>query len=416
VSVLGVTGLGPAWVRGAADLATLGLVWVLPVAAAAWAIAATTRREPTGPALAVRLGLAGAALSYVLALGTEVRQLTRVLGPAPYRLLAEASTVFEGVRVPARFGGFLMLFLALAAAGTVAALARARLPRARLAALLAACLALAGCLWELPVPPLPQGRGLVPLPALAHPAYQWLRGQPGTGAILELPDWRGGAGTDYRLREWRALRYMLASKQHDRPLVNGTGRIRPFFYQRFRGIPSWTDPFFTFVSAYFPVDYVMIHEAGIPPADRDALWARLEGGGDGWRLAYRAAGIRAYTVDRSFGSGTHLDRVFVRRDLLPAALVGFSVRLAPGQQPADPAAAAPVLLDLARDFEPVASWPIDETWREVRVRVPVGEASPTLEAGWPRAGVVLRWTTRGTPAPAFEIRALSVARDDGPRN
>jgi hypothetical protein len=407
----------PGALGGAADLGTLALIWSGPVAAMVWAVAGTTPGAAVGPAVAIRLGLAGTALSYVLALGTEARILSRAIGPAPYVLLTQASSAFEGVRVPARFGGLLMLFLALVAAGAVATLARARSGRHRPAVFGLASLGLLACFAELPVPALPEGRYLVPVPDLEHPAYAWLRTVPGHSAILELPDWPSEGEVHWQHRSFRALRYMLASRQHGRPLVNGTGRVEPFFWQRFRRIPPWTDPFFTFITAYFPIRHVVVHEAGIPIADRDAVLARLDGGSDGWQPIFRAEGVRIYAIDRSFGGGTFVDRLFLRRDVAPRAEVVFRARVAPEAGPAaGGAGAATTVLELHCDRQPVGSWEIDAAWGEFRVTVPVDVAGVSAERGWPRAGVLFRWKTLGDPGPAFEIRDLSVAGVPGSRD
>jgi hypothetical protein len=416
-SVLGLLLPQPGPARGAAELGALTLVWVGPVAAMVWAIAVTDRRVPVGPALALRLGVAGTVLSFVLALGTEARHLGRAIGPAPYWLLAQASSAFEGVRVPARFGGILMLFLALVAAGTLAALARREARWSRLAALGLGSLAIVACVAELPLPPLPQGRWLVPLPELDHPVYRWIRDQPGRSAILELPDWPSGGSQHWERRSYRALRYMLASKQHGKPLVNGVGRVRPFFWQRFRRIEPWSDPFFTFIAAYFPISHVLVHEAGIPVAERDAVWARLNQDTDGWRPVFHSQGVRVYALDRSFGRGTYLDRLFLRREIAPRAEVVFSARVAPEARPtAEAGDQASTTLDLLRDRHPVGAWELGAGWREFRVTVPIDAVASDIERGWPRAGVLLRWKTQGNPGAAFEIRGLSVERVREPRH
>jgi hypothetical protein len=124
--------------------------------------------------------------------------------------------------------------------------------------------------------------------------------------------------------------------------------------------------------------------------------------------------VRIFTVDRSAARGPVVDRVFVRREIASLADVRFSARLAGND------VRSPVTLELLRDGEPVGSWEIRESWRDVRVTVPVGERAPARYdaqctagrapcAGWPHAGVLLRWrTTGGTPA-SFELSRLSVA-------
>ncbi len=167
------------------------------------------------------------------------------------------------------------------------------------------------------------------MPDLEDPAYAWMRDRPGRFGILELPDWPSLGGKDYQYRGWRSLRYMLASKAHGQHLVNGTGRIRPFLWRRFRRTEFWSDDFFGFIAAYFPADYVLVHEGGIPPRSRAAVWARLEGASDGWVEVFRSAAVRVYTIDRSFGRGSFIDRLFLRREIAPRASVSFSARVDP---------------------------------------------------------------------------------------
>jgi hypothetical protein len=395
----------------------LALIWLGPLAVMGWAIVETTADEATGPAAAIRLGIAGAAFSFVLALGPEARYFSEAIGRAPYWLLTQLSASFAGTRVPARFGGLSLLFLALVAAGALVVVGREAGRRLRFAGAGMATLAVLVCLVELPVPTLPRGRELVPLPELQDSAYAWIRSQPGRFGILELPDWPADGAQDWQYRGWRSLRYMLASKQHEQHLVNGTGRVEPFLWGRFRAVELWSDGFFEFIASYLPVRYVLVHEAGLPPASRDAVWARLDRATNGWRPLFRSpGGVRIYGVDRSAGRGAMVDRIYLRREVAPAADVAFSARVAtvgadyPGH----------ATLHLLRDGEPVGEWAIDGGWRELRIAVPVDatagdryeqrcEAGRPPCVGWPPAGVLFRWRTSADAPVAFEIRGLSIA-------
>jgi hypothetical protein len=399
---------GEAW-----RLAVLGLIWVGPVVVAAWAIASTHRGDATGPPAAVRLGAAGAVASFVLALGPQARHLAEPIGLAPYGLLAELSPAFQGARAPARFGGILVLFLALLAAGAAAELFRRDVGR-RVASLGLALAVLVAGFAELPVAGLTGARSLVPLPDLEDPAYAWIRTQPGRFGILELPDWPTGGGQQFEYKGWRSLRYMLASKQHGRHLANGTGRIEPFLWRRFRRVEPWTDEFFAYVGAYFPVRHVLVHEGGIPEGSRAAVWARLDGGADGWREVFRSARVRVYSVDRSFGRGTLVDRLLLRRETAPRARVAFSARVAPDARAAGQTATETATLELLRDGEPVAAWEIAHSWRRLETTVVVDRAAPADVGGWPRSAVRFTWRVQPDTAPAFEIRDLSVERDGVP--
>ncbi len=411
LALVGISALGfllplEGWLRDAWALTVLTLIWVGPAAAIAWAVAGTHAASAIGPQVAIRLGAAGAALSFVLALGPEARYLSEAIGPAPYWLLANASRAFEGTRVPARFGGIVILFLALVAAGALAALARGT-RASRMAGIGVACAALVACFWELPLPRFPQGLDLVTQRTVRHPVYVWLGEQPGPLAVLELPDWSSKANVDYRYRDWRALRYMLASKQHGHHLVNGTGRIEPMLWQRFRALEHWGDNFFAFITAYFPVDYVLVHDAGVPPPSRDALKARLLRGTDGWREVFSSTGVAVYAIDRSFGRGTQVDRLLLRRDLAPRADMVFSARAA--LEAGSAGGQMSTTLELVRDDELVETWEIDAEWRDFRVTVPVAAVGPG-EGGWPRTTTLFRWRVREGAGREFEMKGLNVAR------
>jgi hypothetical protein len=418
LALVGISALGfllplEGWLRDVWALSVLTLIWVGPVAAMAWAVAGTHAASAVGPHVAIRLGAAGAALSFVLAFGPEARYLNEALGPAPYWLLAKASRAFEGTRVPARFGGIVILFLALVAAGALAALARGS-RASRLASIGLACAALVACFWELPLPRLPKGLDLVTQRTVRHAVYVWLGEQPGPLAVLELPDWPSKANVDYRYRDWRALRYMLASKQHGHHLVNGTGRIEPMLWHRFRALEHWSDNFFAFITAYFPVDYVLVHDAGLPPSSREALKARLLRGTDGWREVFSSTGVAAYAIDRSFGRGTQVDRLLLRRDLAPRADIVFSARaVLEAGSASGSVGQMSTTLELVRDDELVETWELDAEWRDFRVAVPVAAVGPD-DGGWPRTTTLCRWRVRKGGGSAFEIRGLKVARSAEP--
>jgi hypothetical protein len=249
---------------------------------------------------------------------------------------------------------------------------------------------------------------------MRHPVYLWLGEQPGPLAILELPDWPSKANVDYRYREWRALRYMLASKQHGHHLVNGTGRIEPMLWHRFRTLDHWSDSFFAFITAYFPVDYVLVHEAGIQPSARDALKARLLRGTDGWREVFSSTGVTAYAIDRSFGRGTLVDRLMLRQHLAPRADIVFSARaMLEGESASANGGHTSATLELVREGELVETWELDAEWRDFRVTVPVAAVGPG-DDGWPRTATLLRWRVRESSGGAFEMRGLKVARGAEP--
>ena len=398
----------PPAVRAAAALGGLLLVWIAPPLLAVSAFKGTTAGSAAGPAVAIRVGLAVAALAFALALGPEARDFGRAIGPAPYVLLTYVSSAFEGTRAPARFGGIMLLFLAVVASGVLAMLFRDSRRPVRLAGVAIAGAALAACAMELPLPPLPQGQQLVTLGPLRDRAYRWLADQEAAGGILELPDWQPDAKVDYRLREWRSLRYMLASKQHPHRLVNGSGRIEPFLWRRFRTIEQWSDEFFSYITSYFPVDYVLVHELGIPESMRDAVWARL--GEQKWSEAFRSTRIRIYRVDRSAGRGSLVDRLVLRRDLAPRAEVQFSARTLGGAANGQTA-----VLELLRDGEVVAECAVDAEWRACTASVPVTDDVSNWRSEWPRTATLLRWQVRGDRAAAFELQEIKIGKGSDSR-
>ncbi len=387
--------------------AVLALLWLGPVVLMVWAIASTRATAATGAGVAIRIGLAGAALAFVFALGPQARHLGRVVGPAPYWLLTQLSSGFAGTRVPARFGGLVLLFLAMVASGVLTMLLRAPRRALQVTGAGVALAAVVGCVAELPVPQFPHGRELVALPRLRDPVYRWLADQDGRSGVLELPDWAPRANVHYRYREWRALRYMLASKQHGHQLVNGTGRVEPLLWTRFRRLEPWTDRFFDYITAYLPVEFVLLHEGGIPPESRDALWSRLKEGRDGWELIFRSTAIRVYRIDRSAGRGPVIDRLFLRREFVPNASVRFSARVVPagGDAAAAPASAT---VELLLDRELVTTFAIGPDWQPFEATVPVA-ALPAGPRDWPRGGALFRWQVRGQDT-VVEIRSLSVGR------
>ena len=419
LGLAGVTALGvllplPGLLGEAWRMSALALIWASPLAVVVWAIAETRGQEAIGPMVAIRLGLAGAFATYVLALGPEARFMTQTLGTAPYWLLAQASVAFEGARAPARFGGLVVLFLALLAAGVVATLAAGRKERLRLAGLSVTVAALLACLAEVPVPGLPEGREIHELPDLSEPAYEWIRERPGRFGILELPDWPSASAPHYEQRTWRALRYMLASKQHHQHLVNGTARTEPFLWRRFRRVDRWSDEYLEFIRAYFPVRFVLVHEEGLPPSGRDAVRAWLDQPTTGWDEVFRSPGTRVYTVDRSTGQGVFVDRLYLRRGIAPLARVAFSVRLRSGARSSTGGEPASGTLELLRDGDLVETWPITPTWRPLQAEVPIDATAPRDHGGWPGAAVLLRWRLRGEEEPGFELRGLSVEGSSAP--
>jgi len=127
--------------------------------------------------------------------------------------------------------------------------------------------------------------------------------------------------------------------------------------------------------------------------------------------------VSLFTIDRSFGRGPVVDRLFLRRHLAPRAEVAFSSRRADeaGAAGSDAGQTAPTL-ELLRDGEAIDAWPLGGEWREFRASVPVAAVPAERSRDWPRTTTLLRWRLRGAPSSSFELRDISVALDSTPRD
>lgn len=395
-------------------------LWVAPIGLAVWAVVATSGKRAFGARPALRLGLAGAALSFVFALGPQAHYQGEPIGPAPYALLVSASRVFEGTRVPARFGSLLVLFLALIAAAALLEAGAMVRRRSRAAVAAIAAIALIGTAWELP-----RDIRLTRVPDLADPVYDWLREQPEPLAVLELPEFMN----------WRSLRYMLASKQHRKQLVNGTARVEPFLWRDFVNIEPFSDEFFRYIRSYFPLTYVMLHRQGMPADMRYTASTRLQAGDSGWTEVHREGPTRVYTVDRSFDRGRYVDRIYLRRDIAPRAQVRFSARAMvepatgstvgaigdaardsrvgadiPGGPSRGGRDSVAITVELFQNAEIIEAFEIGPRWRDFELLIDVAPHGPLDDDPWPRPGTLLTWQLRDGETTPFEVRHLSVER------
>jgi hypothetical protein len=156
---------------------------------------------------------------------------------------------------------------------------------------------------------------------------------------------------------------------------------------------------------------VLVHEGGIPTSARGAVWDRLSRGTDGWRELYRSPQIRVYTIDRSFGRGSVVDRLALRRDLAPLAEVRFEARLASSpDSPAGTDRPQPSVLELLRDGEPAGECVLTDRWQSCQASVPVAADAGDRQSEWPKTTTLLRWRVRGHPDAVFELRGLSIGK------
>ena len=164
----------------------------------------------------------------VLSLGPSISALgVEVADRGPYALLYEHVPGFGGLRVPARFGMAVVLFVAiLAGLGAASLLRRFRRPVPPLA--LGVAFLLESLAAPIEVHPLADHPALRPLVGKEGPAiYRCVAELPADAVLAEMP-------VQDDLME---LRFMVPALQHQRRLVNGYSGVRPPGYASLR--PQW---------------------------------------------------------------------------------------------------------------------------------------------------------------------------------
>ncbi len=404
VAVVSLFGIGlvvqpPDLLRRPWELLALAAVWTIPPVLAIWAVGTARRSPAVGHATAAAFGLATTAWALALSMGPVLHVRGEAIGVAPYALLVRLSSVFEGTRVPARFGNYVVMFLSVAAAAALAYLASLPAVERRLGASAAGVLSIlvvAGLAIDLPDEPW----GMAVVAGTDLPEYEWLAGVPGDFGILELPE-TGQQST------WERSYYMLASRRHWKRLVNGTGGKVPPLHEKFFVVEPWSAEFFSFVRSYLPVRYVLVHEGHLPVEVTSNLLPRLAMGHEGWSRAYQGRGAWAFAIDRSSERGPFVERLYVRSDLAPRARLSFDVRVE-----------APVGSDLAvellRDDELIGSWPVDAEWRHVSIDVPIEAIAPLGENPWPRTTTLFRWQLVPESVADLELAGIDARRGSEP--
>ena len=187
----------------------------------------------------------GVAVVYLIAL-VAAFELSLGFHGYMYRFLHEHVPVFAGLRVPARFGIFVVVFLAILAAHGHAALQEAVRPGYRRAlTVLVSCVLLV----EYSVSPLQ----LVAYENTAPPVYEFLARLP-SGVVAEFPVPLRNAvpGPD--------ARYTYMSTFHWKQLVNGySGYHPPSYLRRLDGLQSFPDTSSVEVLRRTGVSYVVVH-------------------------------------------------------------------------------------------------------------------------------------------------------------
>ena len=391
IIVAGTIGAVDAAPVGVTRLAVVASIWLLPVLLCVWAL--THPRPLEAPGLLLRLGVAGAAICLALSLGPTIHAYGHPLGPGPYNLLLVAGgSFYAGARVPARIGGTAILFFALAGAAVLAGAAEAlrsfRWRRPLLAIVYVACLL--ALLPEISF----KRKGLEIVRFQNRPEYAWLRSKAGDVAFLELPEHAG---------RWNSSRYMLASKFHWIPMVNGVARLSPRLYWDLHEMTPWTDEFFRYVRSYLPIRYVVLHAQGLSEEQRRLFLPRLVSGELGWREVHAESGAHIFEVDRANERGEVADRVYLRSELHPSVTLRFAARAL--QIRADART-----LVLRRDDEQVGRWRLDEKWNEIEIEITVADGGSSRADGLPAAVTLLRWEL--TDGGEFELRGISVSTPD----
>ena len=190
------------------------------------------------------------ATAFVLSLGPVVHIAGRALCPGPFLLLHEFVPGYSTLRVPGRYGMFVMVALCVLAGYGITALLRLPL-RWRTALLTLACVLMGAESLHVPI-----RLARVPLKQELSPVYDWLRRQPQDAALVEVP--LDLAANDYD--------YVYRSIYHWRRLVNGVSGYYPpenvakYLLLR-RGLASDECPR---LLAELGVDYAIIHADRMP--------------------------------------------------------------------------------------------------------------------------------------------------------
>jgi hypothetical protein len=217
--------------------------------------------RPTRGTVALSLVALGAV---IVALGPEVRFMGRSLLPGPYGWLRDAVPLFQNIRVTSRAGMFIALVLAALSARALDTW-KSRPPL--LAALFLAAIA------ETIIAPIPLAAWAQVVDTRKPPpaVYEWLRGQPGDFAIVELPIVPNDGY--FRRPAFDESIYMVYSTRHWKRLVNGYAGVEPSHYARARELAQRfpSQEFLNHMRA-LGVRYVVLHARGFGPNK----WARIQ--------------------------------------------------------------------------------------------------------------------------------------------
>lgn len=362
----------PAWDRVIeANQALSPALWL--VFAAGLAVALLPRTAMLGRAgrRGVYLIVLGfmALLTYLLAMGPEVRAWNFNLGSGPYWFLYRWLGPYHGIRAVARFGVFWALFVAALAGFSFAALVEgrrmglARRPSgaqpARRGAVVWAVFGVlvAVTVWEYRVWPLPNE---VADPR-EDPAYEWLAEQGGDFAVVHVPLQPGR-------QPWRETRYLLGSTLHWKPLVNGYSGFFPDYYRALVGEEPLSQGFFRRLREEFPVRYVVVHPEWLSSNEQRASLAGLVAGGRNADLVAQLDTTLVFALRRDWEQGASLSRRFEAEALESMAGIRFLARVAEGSDADD------VVLFAGWGDTPRRAIALGRDWEGFRFPIPEGYA------------------------------------------
>jgi len=195
----------------------------------------------------------------ILTLGPKVFYITHDFGTGPYMILYKNIVLFKGIRVPERFGIFVMLALSvLAGYGAAKVLAMIKL-RGKV---ILSCFILAFLVYEFICVPMPYEK------ISREPAevYKWLASSKEEFAILEFP----------LIKLQTNKYYMYWSILHRKNLANGSSGFNPPIFNQLRKIAHEMGPFphrefIQYVKTQVPVKYLILHLQSFSDTDKEEI-------------------------------------------------------------------------------------------------------------------------------------------------
>lgn len=200
-----------------------------------------------------------AVFTCILSFGPKIYYITHDFGTGPYMLLYKNIVLFKGIRVPERFGIFVMLALSvLAGYGVTKVLALLK----KRGKVILSCFILAFLVYEFICVPFPYEK------ISREPAevYKWLTSSKEEFAILEFPL------TKLQTNKY----YMYWSILHRKNLANGSSGFNPPVFNQLRKIAHEMGPFphrefIRYVKTQVPVKYLILHLESFSETDKEEI-------------------------------------------------------------------------------------------------------------------------------------------------